>query len=234
MSKNTPLLEPGKRQLALQYSYDAVAGHYASKIASVERKPFDLDALERFSQLLPQPGPVLDIGCGPGDVTAWLHAKNIQAIGLDLSASMLEEARRLHPDVHFQLGDIRNVSEHEECYAGLTAFYSLIHFATEELGEIVKDLRDALISDGLLLIALHVGDERIHLTDWFGETVDVVTFFHRPEAVIERLNFAGFEVVWSATREPYTEFEYPSQRFYILARRGSAAQSREPAASSCL
>ena len=37
----------------------------------------------------------LDVGCGTGHFTRWLVAKGLQAFGMDLSRSMLEEARRL-------------------------------------------------------------------------------------------------------------------------------------------
>lgn len=39
-------------------------------------------------------GPVLEIGCGTGRVTLALAAAGVNVIGLDVSAPMLEEARR--------------------------------------------------------------------------------------------------------------------------------------------
>ena len=52
-------------------------------------------------------GPVLDVGCGPGHVTAHLAGLGVDVQGVDLSPRMVEHARRLHPGapVLRRLGD---------------------------------------------------------------------------------------------------------------------------------
>jgi trans-aconitate methyltransferase len=39
-------------------------------------------------------GPVADVGCGPGNVTAHLHTLGLTAFGVDLSPEMVGLARR--------------------------------------------------------------------------------------------------------------------------------------------
>ncbi len=41
---------------------------------------------------------VLEIGCGPGQTTAWLAARGLHAQGIDFSPSAIDRARRLHVD----------------------------------------------------------------------------------------------------------------------------------------
>src|SRR6185295_16110163 len=56
--------------------------------------------------LAPQPGErILDLGCGTGHLTNQIAAAGADVIGLDKSQSMIEEARRLYPDLHFEIGD---------------------------------------------------------------------------------------------------------------------------------
>lgn len=38
--------------------------------------------------------PVLDVGCGPGRLTAALHARGVRVLGIDVSAAAVEQARR--------------------------------------------------------------------------------------------------------------------------------------------
>lgn len=48
----------------------------------------DLDLLSRCA------GPVLDIGCGPGRLTAALHARGVECLGVDVAPIAVEVARR--------------------------------------------------------------------------------------------------------------------------------------------
>jgi trans-aconitate methyltransferase len=56
--------------------------------------------------LAPQAGErILDLGCGTGHLTADIAASGAEVVGLDKSADMLEQARRLYPSIQFVLGD---------------------------------------------------------------------------------------------------------------------------------
>ncbi len=56
--------------------------------------------------LSPQPGErILDLGCGTGQLTAQITESGASVVGLDNSPAMIEEARRLFPEIEFQLAD---------------------------------------------------------------------------------------------------------------------------------
>ena len=56
--------------------------------------------------LAPQPGErILDLGCGTGHLTNQIAAAGAEVIGLDKSQSMIKEARRLYPDLRFEIAD---------------------------------------------------------------------------------------------------------------------------------
>jgi SAM-dependent methyltransferase len=66
--------------------------------------------LTEIYRLLVPPGQrVLEIGCGRGDLLAALQPKEGQ--GVDFSPEMLDRARQRHPDLHFILADVHNLSE---------------------------------------------------------------------------------------------------------------------------
>jgi trans-aconitate 2-methyltransferase len=59
--------------------------------------------------LAPRPGErILDLGCGTGHLTAQIAAAGADVIGIDASAEMVAEARRLYPDLRFELADARD------------------------------------------------------------------------------------------------------------------------------
>jgi SAM-dependent methyltransferase len=48
---------------------------------------------------------VLDVGCGPGALSAAAAARGADVVGVDLAEGMLAEARRRHPSVEFTCAD---------------------------------------------------------------------------------------------------------------------------------
>ncbi len=59
--------------------------------------------------LAARPGErVLDLGCGTGHLTAQIAAAGAEVVGLDLAPTMIEEARRAHPQLRFVVGDARD------------------------------------------------------------------------------------------------------------------------------
>jgi trans-aconitate methyltransferase len=56
--------------------------------------------------LAPQPGErILDLGCGTGHLTNQIAVAGADVVGVDKSESMIEEARRLYPNLRFEIAD---------------------------------------------------------------------------------------------------------------------------------
>jgi trans-aconitate methyltransferase len=61
--------------------------------------------------LAPQPGErILDLGCGTGALTADIASTAAETVGVDLSAEMIDEARRKFPALRFVVCDARSLS----------------------------------------------------------------------------------------------------------------------------
>lgn len=85
-----------------------------SRYADERGRPF-LDLLARVDA--PAPRRVVDLGCGPGNLTALLAARwpSASVEGLDSSPEMIERARADVPGVSFQVGDVRAWSIPADC-----------------------------------------------------------------------------------------------------------------------
>lgn len=59
-----------------------------------------LGVAQRLVPLLPK-GNLLDIGCGPGHVTHWLHNQGYSTVGIDSNQHMIAEAKKLYQGTWF-------------------------------------------------------------------------------------------------------------------------------------
>lgn len=205
---------------SLRTSYDAVGADYASRIAGeLDGKPFDRERLCDFADRLRGAGTVADLGCGPGHVAAFLADRGLDVVGIDLSPGMIAQARALHPALRFRVGDLTRLDLPDGALAGAVAFYSLIHVPRSELAAALREVRRALTPGGLLLAAVHIGDETLHLDEWWGHPVSVDFTFFTTRELTCALEAAGFAIVDARERDPYApEVEHQSRRAYVLAR----------------
>lgn len=179
-------------------SYDTVAGDYADRIrGALDEKPYLRAALMLFADLVQAVGggPVADVGCGPGQVTAHLHDLGVDAFGIDLSPVMIEVARRDHPHLRFEVGSMTDLALTDASVAGLLAFWSLIHIPDDAVPTVFRHFRRVLRPGGPLLLGFHVGDEsKLKTQGYGGHPMNVYVHRRRPDTVAAWLRDAGFTV----------------------------------------
>jgi ubiquinone/menaquinone biosynthesis C-methylase UbiE len=204
----------------IRESYDRLAEEYARRIADeLQHKPLDRELLDRFAKQTRGRGAVCDMGCGPGHVARYLRDAGVSVSGLDLSPGMLEQARKLNPDIPFREGNMMSLEIPDGTLAGITAFYAIVNIPKSSLPLVFREMERVLRSGGLLLLAFHTGDEVLYEDELWGQKISM-DFLLLPPAEIKRdLEAAGFTIEEVVEREPYAEVEYQSRRAYIFARK---------------
>lgn len=179
-------------------SYDTVADSYADYVReSLGDQPYLRTALTLFAELVHVAGggPVADVGCGPGQVTAYLHDLGLDILGIDLSPAMIEVARREHPGLRFEVGSMTDLDLAAASVAGLLAFWSLVHVPDHALPGVFGHFRRALRPGGPLLLGFHVGDtSRLKTEGYGGHPMKVHVYRRQPAQVAALLHEAGFTV----------------------------------------
>lgn len=205
---------------SLKAGYDAVAGHYVEQIFNeLEHKPLDRLLLNRFADSVGTSSRVCDLGCGPGHVTRYLRERGVNICGVDLSSAMVDQARQLCPGIEFKIGNMLSLEFDRESLAGIIAFYSIIHIPRNEVVNLLSEMKRILEPGGHLLVAFHIGNEILHLDEWWGESVSVDFVFFQPAEMRNYLERAGLEIEEIIERKPYKDVEHQSRRAYIFARK---------------
>jgi SAM-dependent methyltransferase len=202
-------------------SYDRVAQEYAAQFfGELAHKPLDRALLDAFTEEVKSLGQVADIGCGPGQIARYLADHGVDAMGIDLSPEMVALASRLSPAIPFHVGSMLALDLPDASLGGITAFYSIIHLPPTEVPQALREFHRVLRPVGPLLLAFHVGDERLHRDEWWEQPVSLDFQFYRPETLERELEGTGFRVLARLVRAPYAPLEHPSQRGYLLACKG--------------
>ena len=212
------------RDARVRSSYDAVATTYADELLDeLTKLPFETWLLDRV--VAHAAGlPVVEVGSGPGHVTAYLADHDADATGIDLSPAMVDEARRRFPDRNFQVGDLRRLARPPTSsgWAAVLAWYSLIHLAASELPDAVAALVRPLDPGGWLVLGLHAGAEVRHVEELFGHEVNLDFVLHDPAYVVGVVEAAGLVDVEWYLRGPITARQETTQRLYVVGRRATS------------
>ncbi len=211
---------PGVRDDRVRQAYDEVADAYFEQLGDeLIEKPFDVWLLERISSLA-DANPIVDVGCGPGHIAAFLADTGAKVSGVDLSPGMVAVANREYPDLDFSVGNLFQLLKPRAAigWGAVLAWYSLVHLAASELPSAVGALARTLAPGGLLALAVHVGDEVRHVDELVGEPVDLDFVLHDAGQVLAAVRDSGLTDIEWYRRGPYPG-EARTERLYVLARR---------------
>lgn len=213
------------RDARVRSSYDAVAQAYADELVNeVSGLPFERWLLDRVAAHAARPdlgGPVVEVGCGPGHVTAYLADAGADATGIDLSPAMIAQARARFPQGTYQVGDLRQLMRPSTAtgWSAVLGWYSLIHLAASELPDAVAALARPLAPGGWLVLGMHAGAQVRHHDVWFDVPVDLDFVLHEPDDVVALVEAAGLVGTEWYLRGPVKDRGETTNRLYVVARK---------------
>lgn len=180
-------------------SYDRVASAYAEHLGgSLVDKPFERWLLTQVVESVGT-GPVADVGCGPGQVAGFLAGAGVQVTGFDVSAGMIDQARRRFPGLDFQVADLRSLPRPRTAsgWCAVLGWFTTGELAPSELRPAFDSLRRVLAPGGWLVLAIEAGEQVRHIDRWWGIPVDLDVVQHDPRQVVAALRQSGFaDIEW--------------------------------------
>ncbi|HEY3687049.1 MAG TPA: class I SAM-dependent methyltransferase [Streptosporangiaceae bacterium] len=212
-----------------RWSYDAAADDVAVWIrGELGERPVDRALLDGFAEVVRGQGPVADLGCGSGRVTAHLARLGVDVFGVDLSGGMVAAARRTYPGLRFATGSMLGLDIADGALGGVVAWFSVIHVPDERLPGVFGEFRRVLRPGGYALVAFQVGDGVEHRSRAGAHDVALDFHYRDPDAVAGLLERAGLAVRARTVRAPVTSGDYPEDtpQAFLLARREDTSRTR--------
>ena len=112
--------------------------------------------MQRFIAAIPEGGRVLDLGCGPGQSSAFMREAGLSVTSWDASVAMAEIGRKRF-GLDTQVKEFSDLQE-TEIYDGIYANFSLLHAPKSEMPDHLARISKAMKPGGVLHLGLKAGD----------------------------------------------------------------------------
>jgi len=155
------------------------------------------DSYDLFCQQISTANPaILEIGCGPGNITQYLLNKrpDFYIQGTDISPNMIQLAKANNPTANFNVMDCREIGQLPNKFHGIIGGFCLPYLSAADSSKLIKACAALLNNKGILYISFVEGD---YLQSGFqtGSSGDRTYFyFHSLESLIKELENNGFEI----------------------------------------
>lgn len=153
-----------------------------------------------------QPKTVLELGCGLGHFTARIKARGIpRVVGVDISKTAIEKARRLHPDCEFMEGDILDFQTYERYRPDIIVMGEISWYVLEKLNRFKQFLREKMPSTYVVhLLTTYSPGKQEYGKNHFTNLEEILKFFE--------MNY----VEYGEVRKPFLHDD--CRRTYFLGR----------------
>jgi len=193
--------------------YDKIARWWHERHDS---SAYGMSQLERALTFCPAGRQALDVGCGSGGrMIRRLHQKGFAVTGIDISAEMLQIARRNHPEAIFEHQDI-STWQSTRRFDLIVAWDSIFHLPLAQQRPVLDKLTGLLDDGGILLYTF--GDangehtDRWHDDDFYYSSIGI-------DGNLDALLANGLKVL-------HLELDqYPEMHVVIMAAHSGRASS---------
>lgn len=148
---------------------------------------------------------ILEIGCGPGNITKHLTQQlpNSTITATDVSENMVALAKKNNPTVICKVLDCRNITEINQPFDGIICGFTIPYLSNTDCKKLLIDCYDLLNTDGILYLSFVAGSyEKSGFIS--GSTGDRAYFYYHEletiQTVLKQLGFTIFSTI---------EKEYP-------------------------
>ncbi len=173
-------------------AFDQAAEQYESSIAKLTNYNPTYDFL---LSLLKQNDQILDLACGPANISQYLKNKlPLQITGYDLSEKMLSIAQRNIQDGHFEKQSICDFTYPQQAHAIINGF-GLPYLSKEQIKPCFKRCHESLVTGGIMYISFMQGSTQGYEIPSFDINAALYIYYHQLHEIIAMLKNTGFTVI---------------------------------------
>ncbi|WP_318642779.1 class I SAM-dependent methyltransferase [Flavobacterium ardleyense] len=139
-------------------TWNKVASLYQSKFMNLDLYNDSYDLI--CNSLTTPNSKILEVGCGPGNITKYLLEKrqDFDVLGIDISPNMIEFAKVNNPTANFEIMDIRQIDQFESKFDAIVCGFCLPYLSEKDCLKLIRDSSNLLNNDGVIYLSFVEGD----------------------------------------------------------------------------
>lgn len=140
---------------------------------------------------------VLEIGCGPGNITNYLLSKrpNLNIYGIDAAPNMVALAKQNNPTARFEIMDCREILKINAQFDAIVCGFCLPYLTTEEANKLITDAYTLLNNEALFYLSFVHGKPENSGWQTGSNGLRVYFNYYTLDFAVELLQKKSFEVI---------------------------------------
>ncbi|MBK9737451.1 MAG: class I SAM-dependent methyltransferase [Saprospiraceae bacterium] len=162
--------------------------------------------------ILKENAKILDIACGPGNITKYLLSKrpDFDIFGIDYAPNMIALAKKNNPTASFALMDSGQIGEIKTKFDGIVCGFCLPYLSQTDCKKLITDSYSLLNENGLIYLSFVSGDPKKSGFQVGSSGDRTYFYFHNVDDLIEQLvvsKFGGIRTNSVAYRKSESEID---------------------------
>lgn len=158
------------------------------------------DTYDKFcSLILKKNARILEIACGPGNVTKYLLSKrpDFKFLGIDLAPNMIKLAKSNNPTAEFQVMNGKEINKLQGKFDAIICAFGMPYFSKEEVAVLIKNVSDLLVPNGIFYFSTMEDDYHksgFEPTSFSGNN-KVFIYYHQKDYLEKQIQLHGFQTL---------------------------------------
>ena len=145
---------------------------------------------------------ILDLGCGMGHYSNYIHNKGFDVVGIDFSENMINIAKKDNPNINYIVSDICNLKVIEnQKFDGIVLAYVLQHLSKQEVLNLFDEINNIVNDNSKLLIFLREGNGIVKEIEPIDTRYEYTINEYSKEEIKEILTKNGWNISLIETKE---------------------------------
>ncbi|MFT5103124.1 MAG: 2-polyprenyl-3-methyl-5-hydroxy-6-metoxy-1,4-benzoquinol methylase [Candidatus Latescibacterota bacterium] len=201
-------------------TYNSLAKQYQDKFMNWDGYHKTYDTF--LATLTSEPTTLLEIGCGPGNVTRYLLQKRpgLKIHGIDISPNMIALAKQNNTEASFEVMDCRAIDSLEQRFDAIMCGFCIPYINKEDAIQLIQHAASLIEANGIFYLS--------NMEETYGKSglkgspnhdLEVFIYFHEAEYLMEALSENGFELMHEI-RQDYPEQDGSNTTdLFLIARK---------------
>ena len=160
-----------------------------------------------------QNASVLELACGPGNITRYLLDKrpDLKILGIDLAPNMIALAKQNNPSAKFEVMDCRTIKSFNKKFDAIMCGFCLPYLSKEEALKLISDAYELLNANGVIYISTMEDDYSKSALKKTSKGDDIYMHYHEEGYLVNALKESGFKIEFTdrknsiSNNEPFVD-----------------------------